>query len=296
MTQRDVFNFFGIDGLSNLLRVNTIIFGCLGAVALLSHSFQAHMERFFNLSVKLPVPVDTGALISAIQSSRYEDRLYGKRKVDFLNPMLSAWTVPQSVPPTPPAPTSLPLQPPHFKYSPNPRPDHHHPPPCHTCMPMCLQVGLKTYDVLDDINRRSKHGKLLQQRCGLHTGTVVGGVLGHTTLQFDLWGLDVNFGAQMESRGVPGKVQISSATYERVKSIYACHPREVEVAGDRRVTAYIVEGLVSEQKQATDHNTIRGRAQAQRLSIDSGSSFGSARGGASPRSSLPSLRSGRAVL
>ena len=49
------------------------------------------MERFLNLRVKLPAPVDTDALIPPIQFSRYEDHLYGNRTLDFLNPSLSAW-------------------------------------------------------------------------------------------------------------------------------------------------------------------------------------------------------------
>ena len=49
------------------------------------------MERFLTLSVKLPTPVDTGALISAIQVVRYVDCPSGKKKLDFLNPLISAW-------------------------------------------------------------------------------------------------------------------------------------------------------------------------------------------------------------
>ena len=37
------------------------------------------MEKFLKGIVKLPTPVETGALISAIQFFRYEDRLSGKK-------------------------------------------------------------------------------------------------------------------------------------------------------------------------------------------------------------------------
>jgi class 3 adenylate cyclase len=107
---------------------------------------------------------------------------------------------------------------------------------------VCVEAGLKTYEVLHQLNHQNKTAKKLQQRCGLHTGTVVGGVLGHTTLAFDLWGVDVQFAACMESHGVPGKVQISKKLYERVKHHYSCSPRQVEVPGHGMVTTYIVNG------------------------------------------------------
>ena len=43
------------------------------------------MEKFLKVNVKLPAPVETGALISAIQFLRYEDRLSGKKKLQSHN-------------------------------------------------------------------------------------------------------------------------------------------------------------------------------------------------------------------
>jgi hypothetical protein len=43
------------------------------------------MEKFLKVNVKLPAPVETGALISAIQFFRYEDRLSGKKKLQSHN-------------------------------------------------------------------------------------------------------------------------------------------------------------------------------------------------------------------
>ena len=123
---------------------------------------------------------------------------------------------------------------------------------------LCVEMGLKTYEVLEGINRGNKgSGRLLQQRCGVHTGTVVGGVLGHTTLAFDLWGLDVNYASQMESQGVPGRVQISQATYDRVKQFFVCTPREATIAQGRAVTAYLVDGLRTESRETGTAGALR---------------------------------------
>ena len=43
------------------------------------------MEKFLKVNVKLPALVETGALVSAIQFFRYEDRLSGKKKLQSHN-------------------------------------------------------------------------------------------------------------------------------------------------------------------------------------------------------------------
>ena len=43
------------------------------------------MEKFLKVNVKLPAPVETGVLISAIQFFRYEDRLSGNKKLQSHN-------------------------------------------------------------------------------------------------------------------------------------------------------------------------------------------------------------------
>lgn len=46
----------------------------------------------------------------------------------------------------------------------------------------------------------------LNMRIGLHVGSCVGGVIGSRRLRYDLWGLDVLVGNDIESNGVPGQI------------------------------------------------------------------------------------------
>ena len=57
-------------------------------------------------------------------------------------------------------------------------------------------------------------------RIGIHTGTVVAGVVGQKKLSYDIWGDTVNTASRMESSGEAGKINISGTTYEFVKEFF----------------------------------------------------------------------------
>lgn len=63
-------------------------------------------------------------------------------------------------------------------------------------------------------------GVTLTMRVGLHTGDVVGGVIGKKKWQYDLWGDDVDVASSMESSGIPGQIQVSRSTFNKLKTKY----------------------------------------------------------------------------
>ena len=62
-------------------------------------------------------------------------------------------------------------------------------------------------------------------RIGIHTGPVTAGVVGDKKFAYDIWGDAVNTASRMESSGEPGKINISDATYEFIKSDFDCEYR-----------------------------------------------------------------------
>lgn len=84
-------------------------------------------------------------------------------------------------------------------------------------------------------------------RIGIHTGTVVAGVVGQKKLSYDIWGDTVNTASRMESSGEAGKINISGTTYEFVKEFFACEYRgKMPVKYKGELEMYFVNGIIPE--------------------------------------------------
>jgi adenylate cyclase len=82
-------------------------------------------------------------------------------------------------------------------------------------------------------------------RVGIHTGTVVAGVVGQKKLSYDIWGDTVNTASRMESSGEAGKINISGTTYEFVKDFFSCEYRgKMPVKYKGELEMYFVNGIV----------------------------------------------------
>lgn len=81
-------------------------------------------------------------------------------------------------------------------------------------------------------------------RIGIHTGTVVAGVVGQKKLSYDIWGDTVNTASRMESSGDAGKINISGTTYEFVKEFFTCEYRgKMPVKYKGELEMYFVNGI-----------------------------------------------------
>lgn len=92
------------------------------------------------------------------------------------------------------------------------------------------------------------NGESLQLRIGINTGgPVVAAVIGIKKFAYDVWGDTVNIASRMESQGVPGKIQVTSATYERLRDQYLFQERgAITVRGKGEMTTYWLLGKKSE--------------------------------------------------
>jgi class 3 adenylate cyclase len=113
---------------------------------------------------------------------------------------------------------------------PSPRPDH-----AEAVANMALDMTARVQEL------NAGYDVPLQVRIGIHTGPVVAGIIGHKKFTYDLWGDTVNTASRMESHGIPGRIQISEATYAQLRDRFAVEKRSpISVKGKGQMTTYFL--------------------------------------------------------
>ncbi len=106
-------------------------------------------------------------------------------------------------------------------------------------------MALDMMDFLDQFNDGSGFG--LQLRVGIHSGTVVAGVIGRRKFIYDLWGETVNIASRMESHGIAGRVQITEATRQRLGNPFVLEARgPINAKGIGELQTWFVAGRTAD--------------------------------------------------
>ena len=94
---------------------------------------------------------------------------------------------------------------------------------------------------LADVGRAS--GVSLTMRVGIQVGPAVAGVIGLKKFIYDVWGDTVNTASRMESTGVPGRIQVTRATRDRLADDFELEPRGmVAVKGKGEIETWFLVG------------------------------------------------------
>ncbi|XP_026714502.1 adenylate cyclase type 9 isoform X2 [Athene cunicularia] len=123
---------------------------------------------------------------------------------------------------------------------PEPRADHAY---------CCIEMGLGMIKAIEQFCQEKK--EMVNMRVGVHTGTVLCGILGMRRFKFDVWSNDVNLANLMEQLGVAGKVHISEATAKYLDDRY-----EME---DGRVIERVGQSVVADQLKGLKTYLISGQ-------------------------------------
>uniref|UniRef100_A0A8C5P4U5 Adenylate cyclase type 9 n=1 Tax=Jaculus jaculus TaxID=51337 RepID=A0A8C5P4U5_JACJA len=123
---------------------------------------------------------------------------------------------------------------------PEPRADHAY---------CCIEMGLGMIKAIEQFCQEKK--EMVNMRVGVHTGTVLCGILGMRRFKFDVWSNDVNLANLMEQLGVAGKVHISEATAKYLDDRY-----EME---DGRVIERLGQSVVADQLKGLKTYLISGQ-------------------------------------
>ncbi len=92
-------------------------------------------------------------------------------------------------------------------------------------------------------DRKEKQpSKTFEIRIGIHSGSVVAGIVGVKKFAYDIWGDTVNTAARMEQHSLPGQINLSEKTYEMVQDQFAFTYRgEIEAKNKGALKMYFVE-------------------------------------------------------
>jgi PAS domain S-box-containing protein len=115
---------------------------------------------------------------------------------------------------------------------PLPKPDH---------AEAVAEMALGMQEAIADFADRQ--GQPLSLRIGIHTGSVVAGVIGQRKFIYDLWGDAVNIASRMESLSLPGKIQVTAQTYDLLYDRYELEERgTIAIKGRGEMMTYWLMG------------------------------------------------------
>ncbi|GAB5368416.1 hypothetical protein AAMO2058_001317500 [Amorphochlora amoebiformis] len=130
---------------------------------------------------------------------------------------------------------------------------------------------------LKDVQPMCKNGYVLRMRVGIHTGSVIAGIVGRKMPRYHLFGETVQIASKMESTGVPMRIQVSEPVYQKLKSNpkYRLTPREDQFPLDIsalgiQIKTYWLEHAESKQipDSKTDIPPLSTQQISQRAAID----------------------------
>lgn len=113
-------------------------------------------------------------------------------------------------------------------------------------------AGLEIQQFMSEVNTQNiENGNpIWELRIGIHTGSVVAGVVGKKKFAYDVWGDTVNIAARLQERGEVGKVNVSGDTYELIKDYFEIEYRgKIEAKNVGKIDMYFVKRLRPEYSE-----------------------------------------------
>jgi class 3 adenylate cyclase len=114
------------------------------------------------------------------------------------------------------------------------------------------KMGEEMITIIRDVRKKVNY-ELLDMRIGIHTGTVIAGIIGSSVVRYDIFGSDVLIANKMESSGVPGRINISEETKKLLESkdlpFNLIVNKNVRIdAANKEITCYLIDNGQQDKK------------------------------------------------
>lgn len=107
-----------------------------------------------------------------------------------------------------------------------------------------VAAALEILSFVEERKEKIPYG--LDIRIGIHSGSLVAGIVGVKKFAFDIWGDTVNTAARMEQSSLPGHINISQKTFELVNQTYTCVPRgKIQIKGKGAMEMYFIKTSIT---------------------------------------------------
>ena len=115
------------------------------------------------------------------------------------------------------------------------------------------KMGEEMINIIRDVRKRVNY-ELLDMRIGIHTGTVIAGIIGSSVVRYDIFGSDVLIANKMESSGCPGRINISEDTKKLLESKDLPYNLSVNKvvhidAANRDITCFLIDNGQQDAKK-----------------------------------------------
>ncbi|OAF70936.1 hypothetical protein A3Q56_01275 [Intoshia linei] len=92
------------------------------------------------------------------------------------------------------------------------------PEPCENHAKNCIEFGLGMIEIIREFDE--KYNENVKMRIGVHSGSILCGIVGTTRFKFDIWSNDVTIANRLESDGIANMIHISNMTAQLVNGQY----------------------------------------------------------------------------
>jgi class 3 adenylate cyclase/CheY-like chemotaxis protein len=117
-----------------------------------------------------------------------------------------------------------------------------------------ILAAIEMRDYLCERNKTTDHQ--WKMRIGIHSGSVIAGVIGKNKFAYDVWGDTVNIASKMEKHSKPGEINITGNTLNLIKDYFEYEYHDnLELSDDNFIDMYFIKKY-KKTESASDTKSI----------------------------------------